>query len=582
MHLPHRPSRTPNAPVQFMDEMVSLDYPSPHPRSVASPAMEEGRSSGTSARQCGQVYVPPRGFCPLCVVETDEARRGRGRRRGTVTSFTVLTPIQYHGQEEREDTCVAAPRRRRHHRRPSAHRRHSDRRGAHGHAGRGCVAAESRARRRTTRAAWGSARDQPLGADRRARCHPRASSRSTFSERDVAIVSFAQAPSRRQVDVTETQMLFPVVTEAFERPGIHRREIGFTCSGSADYLAGAPFAFVQPRGRRRVAADLRVARRDGRRVGAVRGVGPAAARRHRHRARRSRPGISSRRQPARGAVPPARPVLPVAALGRPRVARRAPGPALLDANGAPRATSPRSSPAADATRPATRTRRCRATRPPRAARGALRGRAAAGTTARRSPTVPPRSCSSPATGPGRCASGPAWIRGHRPPRRPALPGRARPYDVARRHGSRASTAGVGDGPVEVAELLAPFSHEELILRDALGLGDDVDVNPSGGALAANPMMVSGLIRIGEAFRQINEQRQAPHASATPRRARACSRTSSASWRGTEWPSGVQSSASARRSTRRSATTCRSPGWSARRRCGRSTTPRWRGATSTRS
>src|SRR6266496_3460749 len=39
-------------------------------------------------------------------------------------------------------------------------------------------------------------------------------------------------------------MLIPVVAEAIEQSGIGRKEIGFTCSGSCDYLAGAPFAFV--------------------------------------------------------------------------------------------------------------------------------------------------------------------------------------------------------------------------------------------------------------------------------------------------------------------------------------------------
>ena len=32
----------------------------------------------------------------------------------------------------------------------------------------------------------------------------------------------------------------------------------------------------------------------------------------------------------------------------------------------------------------------------------------------------------------------------------------------------------------------------------LGLGDEVAVNPSGGALAANPIMATGLVRIGHA------------------------------------------------------------------------------------
>ncbi len=56
--------------------------------------------------------------------------------------------------------------------------------------------------------------------------------------------------------------------------------------------------------------------------------------------------------------------------------------------------------------------------------------------------------------------------------------------------------------VEVAELHAPFSHQELVLRGELGLGDDVRINPSGGALASNPMFTSGLNRIGEAARRV--------------------------------------------------------------------------------
>jgi acetyl-CoA acetyltransferase len=51
-------------------------------------------------------------------------------------------------------------------------------------------------------------------------------------------------------------------------------------------------------------------------------------------------------------------------------------------------------------------------------------------------------------------------------------------------------------PVDVAELHAPFSHQEILLRRAFGLGDDVSVNPSGGALCGNPMFAAGLARIG--------------------------------------------------------------------------------------
>ena len=64
--------------------------------------------------------------------------------------------------------------------------------------------------------------------------------------RDVAIVSFAQStPGLTGVEETETQLLFPVINEALEKINITRKDIGFTCSASCDYLAGAPFAFVQ-------------------------------------------------------------------------------------------------------------------------------------------------------------------------------------------------------------------------------------------------------------------------------------------------------------------------------------------------
>ena len=63
--------------------------------------------------------------------------------------------------------------------------------------------------------------------------------------RDVAVVSFAQAPNVRADPVhNEVEILLPVVQEAIERSGLPREEIGFTCSGSCDYLAGQPFAFV--------------------------------------------------------------------------------------------------------------------------------------------------------------------------------------------------------------------------------------------------------------------------------------------------------------------------------------------------
>ncbi|WP_158882945.1 thiolase domain-containing protein [Amycolatopsis anabasis] len=75
-------------------------------------------------------------------------------------------------------------------------------------------------------------------------------------------------------------------------------------------------------------------------------------------------------------------------------------------------------------------------------------------------------------------------------------------DLTRSPSTEAAGRAAGAGGVEVAELHAPFTHQELILRRELGLGDDVRVNPSGGVLTGNPMFSAGLARIGEAANQI--------------------------------------------------------------------------------
>jgi acetyl-CoA acetyltransferase len=74
------------------------------------------------------------------------------------------------------------------------------------------------------------------------------------------------------------------------------------------------------------------------------------------------------------------------------------------------------------------------------------------------------------------------------------------------------------GPVDVAELHAPFTHQEILLRRALGLGGEVDVNPSGGALCGNPMFAAGLARIGcaaEAIMSGRAERALGHATSGP-------------------------------------------------------------------
>ena len=65
-----------------------------------------------------------------------------------------------------------------------------------------------------------------------------------MTTQDIAIVGYAQSPSWRKAELTEPQLLFPVIADAIAMANIDRRDIGFTCAGSCDYLSGQTFAFV--------------------------------------------------------------------------------------------------------------------------------------------------------------------------------------------------------------------------------------------------------------------------------------------------------------------------------------------------
>jgi acetyl-CoA acetyltransferase len=97
---------------------------------------------------------------------------------------------------------------------------------------------------------------------------------------------------------------------------------------------------------------------------------------------------------------------------------------------------------------------------------------------------------------------PAWITGieHRI-ETPVLG--ARDLTTSPSTAASAKVATGGDtGSIEVAEIYAPFTHQQLILTEAIGLPSSTTVNPSGGTLAANPMFSAGLERIGFAAQHI--------------------------------------------------------------------------------
>jgi acetyl-CoA acetyltransferase len=114
-------------------------------------------------------------------------------------------------------------------------------------------------------------------------------------------------------------------------------------------------------------------------------------------------------------------------------------------------------------------------------------------------------------------SRPAWIRGidHRIEQHSLG---ARDLTTSPSTALAAQKANVGAAKVDVAELHAPFTHQELILREALALNGETRINPSGGALAGNPVMVAGLERFVAAAQSIHRKeadRAVAHATSGP-------------------------------------------------------------------
>ncbi|HEY8218141.1 MAG TPA: OB-fold domain-containing protein [Acidimicrobiia bacterium] len=94
----------PNAPVTGMDYFMHLEYHEvlcPVVRRYTA-ALMDGKLIGHRCPKCGLVYAPPRGYCPIDVIETSDADEVELSNRGVVTNYTVVTPVQYYGQEKTE------------------------------------------------------------------------------------------------------------------------------------------------------------------------------------------------------------------------------------------------------------------------------------------------------------------------------------------------------------------------------------------------------------------------------------------------------------------------------------------------
>jgi acetyl-CoA acetyltransferase len=337
--------------------------------------------------------------------------------------------------------------------------------------------------------------------------------------RDVAVVAFAQSPHARRVEGrNEVEMLMPVLEEVKAQVDVDQRAIDFTCSGSSDYLAGAAFSFVStldgvgawpPITESHVEMDgawalyeawvkIQTGQADTALVYSYGKSSPGSLR-----------DVLSRQLDPYYLAPLWPDSVALAALQ----AR-----ACLDAG----VTTVEEMAAI-----AVRNRRAAAANPYAQLQGSDDPEVLLKEPELASP-LRRHDCPPITDGAGAIilAAGerarelslrPAWIRG--------LDHRIDPHalgarDLADSPSTRlaAERAGVGDGPVDLAELHAPFTHQEVIVRRALGLGDDVVVNPSGGPLAANPMMAAGLVRIGEAAQRITggeADRAVAHATSGP-------------------------------------------------------------------
>ncbi|WP_256638958.1 thiolase domain-containing protein [Streptomyces murinus] len=332
--------------------------------------------------------------------------------------------------------------------------------------------------------------------------------------RRIAVVAFAQSDHRRTTDdLSEVEMLMPVLHEVLARTGLRTADIGFTCSGSSDYLAGRAFSFTMtldgvgawpPISESHVEMDgafalyeawskLLTGDADTALVYAYGKSSPGSLR-----------DVLTRQLDPYYLAPLWPDSVALAALQ---------AQALLDAGdtdehalaaiGARSRADATANPHAQLRGPVPRgdhlVRPLRTGDCPPIGDGAAAVILAAGDRARQL-----------------CAR-PAWIRG--------LDHRIEPHSLGARDLTdspstrlAAERAGAFERPVDTAELHAPFSSQEVVLRKALRLGEEVVVNPSGGALAANPVMAAGLIRIGEAAARIHRgasDRALAHATSGP-------------------------------------------------------------------
>jgi uncharacterized OB-fold protein len=97
-------------PVVMMDYFMHLEYHEvvcPIVRLYAASLMK-GKLLGQYSPKSGLVYVPPRSYDPVACEWLGEDNLIELEDRGVITAFTIVTPVQYYGQEETEPFAKAS------------------------------------------------------------------------------------------------------------------------------------------------------------------------------------------------------------------------------------------------------------------------------------------------------------------------------------------------------------------------------------------------------------------------------------------------------------------------------------------
>ena len=340
------------------------------------------------------------------------------------------------------------------------------------------------------------------------------------NQEDVAVVGFAQSPvERRSAGTTSgVEMLVPIFAEIFQATGLAKGDIGFWCSGSSDYLAGRAFSFVSavdaigafpPIAESHVEMDgawalyeawvkILLGEAD---IALAYGFGKSSAGDLRRvLALQLDPYLLAPLWPDSVSVAALQARLGIEAgiWSEPEMAQ------VAARSRASAMTNPQAQLSGEISAEKLLEQPYLAD-PLRAHDCAPVGDGAAVVilaSAERARELCPR---------------PAWITGFEHRIDSASLG-ARDLTTAPSAAAAASAAGARDPAPDVAEVHAPFTHQEILLRGVLGLGDGVRVNPSGGALCGNPMFAAGLARIGCAAQEImsgRAHRALAHATSGP-------------------------------------------------------------------